>query len=121
MISRRWPSGSSCLKWATASAGPRTILQKKSTRLIEDRGCLRPQTDGSFARQADAPEVIGAGVFDVHIDQQQFTCLRLFEIEKVASERDIMIEAYIPQAGRTVLFRRYNGNRWAKRDAPPHN
>ena len=32
-----------------------------------------------------------------------------------------MIEAYITQAGRTVLFRRYNGNRWAKKDAPPHN
>ena len=57
-----------------------------SPRLIEDRGCLRPQTDGSFARQADAPEVIGAGVFDVHIGQQHFTCLRVFEIEKVASE-----------------------------------
>ena len=89
--------------------------------LIEDCGYLRPQTDGSFARQADAPEVIGAGVFDVHIGQQRFTCMRVFEIEKEASERDVIVEAYITQAGRTVLFRRYNGNRWAKRDAPPHN
>ena len=92
-----------------------------SPRLIEGRGCLRPQTDGSFARQADAPEVIGAGVFDVHIGRQHFTCLRVFEIEQEASERDVMVEAYITQAGRTVLFRRYNGNRWAKKDAPPHN
>ena len=92
-----------------------------SPRLIEDRGCLRPQTDGSFARQADAPEVIGAGVFDVQIGQQRFTCMRVFEIEKVASERDVIVEAYITQAGRTVLFRRYNSNRWAKKDAPPHN
>jgi len=92
-----------------------------SPRLIEDCGCLRPQTDGSLARQADASEVMGAGVFDVQIGQQRFTCLRVFEIEKEATERDVMIEAYITRAGRTVLFRRYNGNRWAKKDAPPHN
>ena len=92
-----------------------------SPRLIEDRGCLHLQTDGSFARQADPPEVMGAGVFDVHIGQQRFTCMRVFEIEKEATERDVMVEAYITQAGRTVLFRRYNSNRWAKRDAPPHN
>ena len=92
-----------------------------SPRLIEDRGCLRPQTDGSFARQADAPEVMGAGVFDVQIGQQRFTCMRVFEIEKEATVRDVMVEAYITQAGRTVLFRRYNSNRWAKKDAPPHN
>ena len=92
-----------------------------SPRLVEDRGCLRSQTDGSFAKQADAPQITGAGVFDVHIGQQHFTCLRVFEIEKEATERDVMIEAYITQAGRTVLSRRYNGNRWAKKDAPPHN
>ena len=92
-----------------------------SPRLVEDRGCLRSQTDGSFAKQADAPQITGAGVFDVHIGQQHFTCLRVFEVEKEATERDVMVEAYITQAGRTVLFRRHNGNRWAKRDAPPHN
>ncbi len=92
-----------------------------SPRLIEDRGCLRFQPDGSFTSQADAPKIVGAGVFDVYIGQQRFTCLRVFEIEQEATERDVMVEAYITQAGRTVLFRRYNGNRWAKRDAPPHN
>ena len=92
-----------------------------SPRLIEDCGCLRAQADGSFASQTDAPKIIGAGVFDVHIGQQHFTCLRVFEIEKEATERDVMVEAYITQAGCTVLFRRYNGNRWAKRDTPPHN
>ena len=92
-----------------------------SPRLIEDCGYLHPQADGSLARQADAPEVMGAGVFDVQIGQQRFTCMRVFEIEKEATERDVIVEAYITQAGRTVLFRRYNGNRWAKKDAPPHN
>ena len=93
----------------------------RSPRLIEDCGCLRPQTDGSLARQADDAQITGAGVFDVQIGEQHFTCLRVFEIEKEASERDVMVEAYITRAGRTVLFRRYNGNRWAKRDTPPHN
>ena len=92
-----------------------------SPRLIEDCGYLHPQTDGSFARQADAAQITGAGVFDVQIGEQHFTCLRVFEVEKEATERDVMIEAYITRAGRTVLDRRYNGNRWAKRDAPPHN
>ena len=92
-----------------------------SPRLIEDRGCLRPQVDGSFARQADAAQITGAGVFDVQIGGQHFTCLRVFEVEKEATERDVMIEAYITRAGRTVLDRRYNGNRWGKKDAPPHN
>ena len=92
-----------------------------SPRLAEDRGCLRPQVDGSFARQADAAQITGAGVFDVQIGGQHFTCLRVFEVEKEATERDVMIEAYITRAGRTVLDRRYNGNRWGKKDAPPHN
>ena len=81
-----------------------------SPRLIEDRGCLRPLADGSFA----------AGVFDVHIGERCFTCMRVFDLEKEAGERDVMVEAYVTRTGRTVLFRRYNGNRWAKRDAPPH-
>ncbi len=92
-----------------------------SPRLVEDRGCLRLRADGSFARQADDAQITGAGVFEVHVGRQHFTCLRVFEIEKVATERDVMIESYITRAGRTVLSRRYNGNRWAKRDAPPHN
>ncbi|MDE2703627.1 MAG: RNA polymerase sigma factor, partial [Gemmatimonadota bacterium] len=32
-----------------------------SPRLIEDRDCLRPQADGSFARQADDAQITGAG------------------------------------------------------------
>ncbi len=81
-----------------------------SPRLIEDRGCLRPQADGSF----------GAGVFDVHIGERCFTCLRVFDLEKEASDRDVLVEAYVTRTGRTVLFRRYSGNRWNKREAPPH-
>ena len=44
-----------------------------------------------------------------------------FEIDKDASERAVMVMAYITREGRTLLFRRYNGNRWGKREAPPHS
>ena len=92
-----------------------------SSRVVEDCGCLSERADGTWVRQPDAPALTGAGVFDVHVGGRQFTCLRVFEVEKNATERDVLIEAYITAAGRTVLFRRYNGSRWGKRDAPPHN
>ena len=92
-----------------------------SQRRIEDRGCLRPLADGSLAVEADAPQLIGAGVFDVHIGDRSFACMRVFDLEKEAADRDVMVEAYVTRAGRTVLFRRYNGSRWGKRDVPPHN
>ena len=82
---------------------------------------MSERADGTWVRQPDAPALTGAGVFDVHVGGRQFTCLRVFEVEKNATERDVLIEAYITAAGRTVLFRRYNGSRWGKRDAPPHN
>ncbi len=94
-----------------------------SPRLVEDRGGLRPLGDGAFATQAGAAQINGAGVFDVQIGRRHFTCLRVFEIIKYkqSAERGQVIEAYITRAGRTVLYRRYNGNRRGKHDAPPHN
>ncbi len=92
-------------------------------RLVEDRGALRPLGDGVFATQAGAAQINGVGVFDVQIGRRHFTCLRVFEIIKYkqSAERGQIIEAYITRAGRTVLYRRYNGNRRGKHDAPPHN
>ncbi|NKB66042.1 MAG: sigma-70 family RNA polymerase sigma factor [Candidatus Latescibacteria bacterium] len=92
-----------------------------SQRAIEDNGCLREEADGSFSRRTDVPAIMGAGVFEVHVGAQHFTCLRVFDVEKEATERDVMVEAYITREGRSILFRRYNGDRWAKGDAPPHN
>ena len=92
-----------------------------SPRRIEDRGSLRPLADGSLEVEPGIPQITGAGVFDVHIGERCFTCMRVFDLEKEASDRDVMVEAYITRAGRTVLFRRYSGNRWGKRDAPPHS
>ncbi|MDE3000491.1 MAG: RNA polymerase sigma factor [Gemmatimonadota bacterium] len=92
-----------------------------SRRIVEDCGCLSERTDGTWVRGPDAPAFTGAGVFVVHVGGRQFTCLRVFDLEKNATERDCLVVAYITRAGRTVLFRRYNGSRWGKSDAPPHN
>ena len=92
-----------------------------SRRIVEDCGCLSERSDGVWVRQPDAPAFTGAGVFDVHVGGRQFSCLRVFDMKKNATERDVLIEAYITRAGRTVLFRRYSGSRWGKSEVPPHN
>ena len=92
-----------------------------SCRHIEDTRNLAEQPDGVFARKADAPAVFSHGLFTVSIGEQAFECMRVFEIEEDASEREVMIMAYITREGRTLLFRRYNGNQWGKRETPPHN
>ena len=91
-----------------------------STRVVEDKGYMTIRADGTFKRKADAPDVFGSGMFAVKIGEREFDCLRVFNIEKNHSERDEIVLAYVTQEGRTVLFRRYNGNRWGKRDEPPH-
>ena len=90
-------------------------------RVVEDKGYLAERADGTCERKADAPEVFSAGMFTVKFGERTFECTRVFSMEKVASERDVMVLAYVTNEGRTVLFRRYNSNLWGKRDSPPHN
>ncbi len=91
-----------------------------SPRLVEDKGYLIERPSGMFARKADAPQVFSHGLFTVRIGEQEFECMRVFEIKEDSSEREVMVLAYITRRGRTVLFRRYSGNRYGKRDEPPH-
>jgi len=63
----------------------------------------------------------------VKIAQRTFTCLRVFDIERlydVPERNSILAEAYLTRSGRTVLFRRYNARLWALHpestyDGPP--
>ena len=91
-----------------------------SPRLVEDKGYLIEQPGGTFERKADAPEVFSHGLFTVRIGEREFECMRVFDIEEGASEGKVMVLAYITRAGRTLLFRRYAGNRWGKRKEAPH-
>ena len=88
-------------------------------RLIEDRGFLTERPDGTFERSQDAPRLFSSGLFDVRIGDGEFECMRVLDIEADSTDSDVIVVAYIGREGRTVLFRRYNGNRWAKRDQPP--
>ena len=39
-------------------------------------------------------------------------------MQQEQTEADKLIEAYVTKEGRTLMHRRYNGNRWSKRNAP---
>ncbi|MDE0223455.1 MAG: sigma-70 family RNA polymerase sigma factor [Spirochaetaceae bacterium] len=89
-------------------------------RRIEDKDYLTERPDGTLERAPDTPRMFASGLFDVRIDEREFACMRVFEIEPVATEADTLVLAYLNREGRTVLFRRYNGNRWGKLAQPPH-
>ena len=89
-------------------------------RLIEDKDYLTERPDGTLERGPDTPNMFASGLFDIRIGGRAFACMRVFEIEPDATEADSLVLSYLNQEGRTVLFRRYNGNRWGKLDRPPH-
>lgn len=89
-------------------------------RLVEDRSYLAEQPDGTFIKNPDAPQVFSNGPYTVRIDDRAFECMRVFDIDADTSDRAVLVMAYVTRAGRTLLFRRYNGNLWGKREKPPH-
>ena len=79
-------------------------------RRIEDRGRYLRQQDGSWkqAHGADNLDASGAGMCEVRIGGNVFTCLRVLQLEGLVTEEDAPIdEAYITAEGRTVLIRDY--------------
>ena len=67
--------------------------------------------NGSLKRQPDSPAVFADGVFAVRVGSRTFNCTRVVEMEKEATELDVVIVGYVDNGGRTVLFRRYDGDR----------
>lgn len=92
-----------------------------SSRHVEDKGYLVEQADGTLALTEDAPQLFSHGLYTVRIGDRTFECMRVFDIDEDASERAVLVMAYVTRAGRTLLFRRYNGNLWGKREMPPHS
>lgn len=92
-----------------------------SSRHVEAKGFLSEQPDGSLTKNPDAPQVFSHGLYKVRIGERTFECMRVFDIDEDASERAVLVMAFITRAGRTILFRRYNGNLWGKREEPPHS
>ena len=90
-------------------------------RLVEDKGYLVEQSDGTLAKKEGAPQVFSHGLYTVRIGDRAFECMRVFDFYEDASDRAALVIAYVTHPGRTLLFRRYNGNLWGKRDEPPHS
>ena len=78
-------------------------------RRIVDDGRYRRQPDGSY-KTANGTG-IGAGTYDVTIGGNTFCCLRVLDPIPGLSEPDggELVEAFIERGGRTVFFRRYDG------------
>ena len=79
-------------------------------RRIEDTGRYVRQPDGSWsqAHGADNLDASGAGMCEVRIGDNVFTCLRVLQLEGLVTEEDAPVdEAYITAEGRTVLIRDY--------------
>jgi len=68
-------------------------------------------TDGSPAPTPPEINSNGAGLWEVRIGEVVHRCLRVLEPGK--SAEGIMVEIFVDCHGREVLFRRYNGSRWA--------
>lgn len=92
-----------------------------SARHVDDTGFLTEQQDGSLEKTPGGPQVFSSGLYTVRIGERAFECMRVFDIDEDASERSVLVMAYITRAGRTLLFRRYNGNLWGKREKLPHS
>ena len=80
-------------------------------RRIEAGEWLVAAADGSFGRRPGVPAVFADGVYTVHVGEGAFTCTWVVEMEKDASELDVVVVAYVDANGRTLLFRRYDGSR----------
>lgn len=92
-----------------------------ASRHVEDKGFLVEHPDGTLTKNPDAPQVFSHGLYTVRVGDLAFECMRVFDIDEDASERTVLVMAYVSRAGRTILFRRYNGNLWGKREKPPHS
>lgn len=89
-------------------------------RALEDRGQLQELRDGSLRLKRRTAGVVGAGMFSVQIGSRRAcTCLRVIDTSGEPDEGGELVEAYLNRAGRTVLFRRYNGLRWRTKDGDP--
>ena len=80
-------------------------------RRIDAGECLVAVADGSFRRRPGIPAVFADGVYAVQVGKRTFTCTRVVEMETEATELDVVVVAYVDANGRTILFRRYDGNR----------
>lgn len=75
-------------------------------RRLVDNGRYEAMPDGSLhLTQAGGP---GAGVYAVTVGRNNFTCLRVIDLDK-NDEATEFGEAFVEPGGRTILYRQYRG------------
>ena len=79
-------------------------------RRVDIGSWLAEDGDGRLSSHPDMPDVFADGAFAVHLGDRTFTCTRVVEMEKEATEMDVVVLAFVGENGRTVLFRRYDGD-----------
>ncbi|MDE2890397.1 MAG: hypothetical protein OXR72_19515 [Gemmatimonadota bacterium] len=81
----------------------------KMSRRIVDDGRYRRQPDGSY--RTTNGKGLGAGTYDVTIAGNTFCCLRVLDpIPGLSTPNGgELVEAFVERGGRTVFFRRYDG------------
>ena len=90
-------------------------------RVVPIQSLPDEKKDPTPSTQPKLPRLFGDKVYELRIgDAKAIECMRVFDLESEPTDSDVMIEAYVNRAGRTVLARRYNGNRWAKVEGSKH-
>ena len=110
--------------WGYDPGTPIRIADVGKWRLLDDRRF----TDGEPTPTPPEVDANGAGLWEVQIDEAAHRCLRVLTLSNFAEDidRNTLVESFVDRRGRTMLARRYNGNRWtygSKRtliDGKPH-
>ncbi len=90
-------------------------------RNVPIRSLPQARSSQTPAEPSKLPRLFGDEVYELRIgDAEAVECMRVFDLESEPTDSDVLIEAYVNRAGRTVLARRYNGNRWAKAEGSKH-
>ena len=90
-------------------------------RVVPIRSLPDARSGQTATESSRLPRLFGDKVYELRIgDAEAIECMRVFDLESEPTDSDVLIEAYINRAGRTVLARRYNGNRWAKAEGSKH-
>ena len=83
---------------------------QRTPRLWRDEGRFQVGEENHFVT-VDPQKAGGMGYFAVTIGEKTFPCLRVLDTA-AAGQEGVLVEAYLSEAGRTVLFRRYNSEAW---------
>ena len=75
---------------------------------------IRERPEGVISVTTELPRLFGDGMFSLSIGEGcgSIECMRVFELG--STESDVLIEGFVNRLGRTILVRRYNGERWGK-------